>query len=651
MVAPVIALGVYELLAAGAAATGLGAFAVAKRREIADGLSDAADATQHAFRETAIQSLPYIIGAATGTRLWRPRTLPDIADADPVETLPLPGFADAAAWDVIQAPQFPAVPVATDAAPPVVREVPRVGDLPLPPAGGPPEDPLKGLRRIADRAKDIANRVGQNPFVRGAGTLYKWYIYGSAVVSLAEIGRRMVVGSKDDGPILYDLAYQPIFGESVAARALLGGHQVMAAETSAGMVAIALARSLIRRYSGKLGEQFVDKFLAQLPGFKATHAYSFLGNISFFEDQMAANDISTEHVDMNRATRTAAFFGFTSIAFYPLVGVISNVPRLRIGKYTLDGIGRIGFKEWLAKYSSKQLDLLRPTLLDYGNYALAAAWQVVARRMGPQLAARVAPHYVPRFQTFVIYAGFATVYRNITTAIASLPWLEDSDWSESMKMANARSALSIVLTDPYFYLGAKFNSKRAIYGNQLVFMGFILALNQFYSRFDGKDMAIKEADRSLKRAAAGGVDAVQLAVGQKPLTQRNVIVPPYVDLSAETWARLAEQYARDAHLDPQLISQLSGAMTRLLTSRTLDDRRVGMALGVLLTQIGQYQDGIPQAQQVWRRSMLQTIEKAGVVVHPRHAGQPLSAAELDRVFDDINDGVYDKARLFEFPLN
>jgi hypothetical protein len=637
VIAVPIAIGAYELLVAGAATAGLGVVAVAKRRELAEGLGGAASIAGEAAMDVTAKALPWIAAPLINRvpRIWR----------DDADTAPFP-IPEAAGLDLLDALQ--------PWAPPILHSEsaqPKNPPLPIPledagadgGAGAPPPGQGPRWRDLIKAARDGAAQIIKHPAIQGAATCYKWYIYGSTVLSVAEISRRMIAGDEANGPILYDYVYQPIFGESVAARALLGGHQVMAAETTSGMLAIALAKHLVgKRFAGTLGEKFVEKFLAQLPGFKTTHAYTLMGNITFFEDQMAANAMSTEHVDIDRATRTAAFFGFTSIAYYPLVGILSNVDRIKIGKWVLDGIGRVGFEEWLAKYTSKQLNLLRPNILDYGNHALAAMWQGAARILGPQLAARVAPHYAPRFQTWVLYAGFATVYRNVTTALASLPWLEDSNWSESMKMANVRNALSIALTDPYFYLGAKVNSWRSIFGNQLVFMGFIYALNQFYSRFDGKDIAVNEADRTLHHAASQSGAAVRNTVLSKPFTQRNFIVPPYLDLSVSTWAQLSKRYAGKHHLTAGHVEALVSATQVLLKSNNQDERRAGRALGVLLTQVSFN----PQ----WK-PLKATLRNVGVILDPDHAHHALSESELNQVFTDINDGKYDRRPLFQFPLS
>lgn len=647
MVAPVIALGVYELLAAGAAATGLGAFAVAKRREIAEGLSDATDAAQDAFRETAIQAIPYIIGAATGHAIWRPRALPDVTAAGPVETLPLPGFADAGAWGSIGVPRFPAVPVADgDAAPlPVVRELPRVTDIPPPPAGG-PEDPFKGLRRATDKVRDAAGqardlvlRVAQNRWVQGVYTLYKWQTYGLAVLATAEISRRAISGNKDHGPILYDYAYAPLFGESVAARTILGGQQLMAEETTAGILAVTLAKAVAPKWLTGLLD--VSKFTSQLPTFLSINAYAALGNWSFIEHQMAANNVAAQDVDFNRATRTAGLFGFTSIAYFPAKDWLINLPMF----------GRVGFREWWMRWGAAKVPTLQRTLTSTEglNWMGAQVYRGAEFLFGRRVASWLAPHYVPKLQTIGVYAVFATAYRNIAQAIASLPFFEDSDMGESLAMTNVRSAASTLLFDPYFYLGAKSNSVRSILGNQVIFMGLVYYLDQFYSPFDGTNLAVAEADRTLKAAFATGGEALAQATLSKPLTQRNFSVPPETDLSVKTWAELTRQYANHEVLNPTMVAALVTTMRSHLKSSEPGQRRAGMALGVMLSQVALTSRSVSEAWSGWRVGLAAILEKDGVQIHPRHAGRPLNADELDRVFEDINAGLYDESPLFQFP--
>lgn len=639
MVAPVIAIGVYELLAAGAAATGLGAVAVARRRELSERLSDAASSAQQALRTTTLHVLPYIIGATTGVRpqgLWRHGT-DEFAFRKPV---PVSGLD--LNLDSIR-PWSPPI-VHNDDVQPIVRPRPmpvpfermdggRTGS-PTPPNG--PEDPLSGLRhvaegaaRLAGRIKSVAGRVAQNPLLRGAAMAYKWYVYGSTVVALAEISRRMIVDDPQQvhGPILYDYVYEPLLGSSAAVRTFLGGHQVMSAETSAGMVAVALARRLIgTSFAGKfLSPGFIDKFVSQLPSFLSVHGYAAFGNLSFFEHQITANNTTIGEVDVDRATRTAGFFGFTSIAYFPITAWLINLPSL----------GRTGFREWWMRWGAEKMPAAREWFMGNRglNWSLAQMWRGMSAVLGPQLSAVVAPHYVPRMRTWLAYAAFATAYRSGTQAVASLPVFEDSNMAESMQMTAARNVASVTLFDPYFYLAAKSNSLRSMFGNQLVFMGLIWGLNRFFSPFDGKDVAVKEADRTLREAAFSGT--LQQAVLSKPLTQRNFWVPPYVDLSAATWAQLSRQYANGRQRDARFISELRMLMKFQLASNTLDNRRVGMALGVMLSQLG----------------LAEALRQDGVYVDPRHIGTPLELSELTKVFQDINNGLYDEVPLFQFPRN
>lgn len=648
MVVPVIALGVYELLAAGAAATGLGAVAVAKRREIAEGLSDAADATQQTFRETAIQSLPYIIGAATGTRLWRPNALPDVAAFGPLEALPLPGFADADAWGKIGVPHFPAVPVgATDATPPVIRELPRVGDSPMPPVGGPPEDPLGPLRRVADKAKEVAGhirglalRISQNRAVQIAYTLYKWQTYALAGIATAEISRRMIMGDKARGPILYDYVYEPLFDESVAARTLLGGYQLTAEETSAGTLAVMIAKVAAPKWLK--GWLDMTKFLKQLPAFLSINAYAFIGNWSFIEHQIAANNIDAKNVDFDRATRTAALFGFTSIAYFPIKDWLINLPIF----------GRIGFAQWLMRWKMAETpSLVRALTSTEGlNWLGAQIYRVTEARLGHGVANWLAPHYVPKVQTVAIYALFASSYRYLAQWAASQPLFEDSDKDQSLAMTNTRSVISTLIFDPYFYLGAKSNSVRSILGNQLVFMGLVYYLDQFYSPFDGKDVAVNEARRAIQAAAMSGKSSTMIKVTHsKPLTHRNFMVPPSTDLSVGTWTELSVQLAKNPDLNTPTVTLLLESMRSQLKSTELGDRRVGRAIALLLSHVANVLPfGADIEQLVMRGKLAQDLQTEGVSLDDTYRHHALTAAQLRNAFETINNGTQDAPPVVHF---
>ncbi|PIR21215.1 MAG: hypothetical protein COV45_00280 [Deltaproteobacteria bacterium CG11_big_fil_rev_8_21_14_0_20_47_16] len=644
MVAPLIAIGAYELIAAGAAGTGAAAVAIARRKGLAEGLGTLAETASAATAEMAVKALPWIMAPVIGRAptMWRYDT----------DTPPLP-ITEAGGLDLdIGAIQPWAPPIVHIEAPSVLPTQPVTAPLrridggagePPPPGQDPKwRELLKAARDAAARAKDVATQVGQNPWVQGAGTLYRWYIYASTVLTSAEIGRRMATGSKDHGPILYDYVYEPLFGEAVAARTILGAHQVMAAETTTGTMAIALASRFVGGpLAAKLGPEFVTKFLAQLPSFGAIHAMSALGNLAFFEHQMTANDVDLASVDIDRATRTAGFFGFTSTFFYPLVGILSNVPRITIGRFSLEGIGRIGFREWWMKWGTARFSQAVHAS-DYGNWAVAQLWHGAQWLLGKQVSQVLAPHYMPSFRTYALYAIFATVYRNGTQAIASLSPFENSNISESMAMTNVRNVTSIALFDHYLYLCAKGNSARAIFGAQLIFMGLIGFINQFFSPFDGEDVAVNEADRALQKAAQQGEEGVRETVLSKPLTQRNFLVPPYMDLSTATWAQLSSRYATAKNLDKAFFEQLASTMQKLLLSKDVDERRVGMALGVLLTQVS--------FNPKWQ-SLQSKLHQAGVVLDPSRFNRPLAIDDFEQVFEEISDGVYDKTPLFRFPLN
>lgn len=638
MVVPVIALGVYELLAAGAAATGIGAFAVAKRREIADGLADAGAAAVDSATELSLKALPWILTAATGVRpqgLWRYDTV----------QAPIPVTGLDLDLDALK-PWSPPILHIEDAPPTAEpRPLPIPLDLieggltghPNPPTG--PEDPLSGLRRFTERARELggqisagAHRVAQNRWVQGAYSLYKWYNYGLAAIATGEISRRMMVGSTDHGPLLYDYLYEPAFGPSATVRTLLGGQQLMAEETTAGMLAVSLAKAIAPKWLSPWLD--ANKFVSQLPTFLSVHAYSTLGNWSFIVHQMTANNIDAGDVDFDRATRTAGLFGFTSIAYFPIKDWLINLPRF----------GRMGFHQWWMRWGAAQRPTIQRALTstDGLNWVGAQLYHGAEIRVGPRVAAFFAPHYIPKPSTVMVYAVFATAYRNVTQAIASLPFFEDSDMGQSLVLTNARSAATTILFDPYLYLGAKSNSARSIFGNQLVFMGLIYVLNPFYSPFDGKDVAVAEADRVLKDAFASGKGGLQRAVMAKPLTQRNFAVPPETDLSVKTWVELTRQYTTQEVLRPAFVSALVSTMRSHLKSDELGGRRVGMALGVVLSQVALSPKGVPQ-------KLGRLLEQSGVRMAPHHAGHPLDAKELDRVFHDINTGLYDESPLFQFP--
>lgn len=645
MVLPVIAIGVYELLAAGAAATGLGAFAVAKRHELAEGVAAAADVVAETATDLSLQALPWIVSAATGVRpqgLWR--HYDTVQDPIPVTGLDLD-------LDALKPWSPPILHIGETHPTPVARPrpipVPIDGGLtgsPTPPTG--PEDPLSGLRRWTETAKKVggqlkdgAQRVAQNRWVQGAYTLYRWYNYGLAAIATAEISRRMVVGGKDHGPVLYDYMYEPLFGKSDAVRTLLGGQQLMAEETTTGILAVTLAKAVAPKWLSPWMD--ANKFVSQLPSFLSIHAYSTLGNWSFIEHQMTANNTDAGNVDFDRATRTAGFFGFTSIAYFPIKDWLINLPRF----------GRIGFREWWMRWGARQMPTLQRALTstDGANWLGARLYHGAEMLVGPRVAAFFAPHYIPKLSTAVVYALFATAYRNVTQAIASLPFFEDSDMQQSLWMTNARSAASTVLFDPYLYLGAKSNSVRSIFGNQVVFMGLIYALNPYFSPFDGKDVAVAEADRVLKTAFAKGMADLQKAVLAKPLTQCNFSVPPEMNLSAKTWAELTRQYTSHEVLSPVFVSALVGTMRSHLGSHEMGTRRVGMALGVMLSQLAASPSEMSQGFLGWQAGLVGVLEHNGVRVAPRHAGRPLDTQELDRVFQDINDGHYDESPLFQFP--
>lgn len=649
-----IAIGAYELLAAGAVATGLAAYGVAKRRDIANGLNNAATAAQDTFRESTLHALPYIIGAATGRSLWRPHVLPAITDSGTLQPLPLPDFADARWLDELTIPalliQASDLPVSRPL--PDLRVLPRADDVPLPPAGGPPEDPLGPLLRALAKVKQVAGRLtagaqaaAKNPWVQGAAVAYRWYVYGSTAVAAAEISRRMIINNPKQvhGPILYDYIYEPLLGDSTAVRTFLGGHQVMSAETSAGMIAVELAKRIIRTaFAGRfLSTGFVDKFVSQLPSFLSVHGYAAFGNLSFFEHQMTANNTAVQDVDIDRATRTAGFFGFTSIAYFPITAWLINLPTF----------GRVSFREWWMRWGGEKTPALREWLLSNRgmNWSFAQLWHGVEHLLGPHLAAVVAPHYVPRVRTWLAYAGFATVYRSGTQAMASSPLFEDSNISESLEMTLARNLVSVTMFDPYFYLGARSNSLRSMFGNQIVFMGVIYALNPFFSPFDGKDVAVAEAERSMKAGFAKGDEALKAVVLSKPLTERNFL-PPRTDLSNATWAHLIAQFAQDTEQNSVFTEALSRVMKDLLMAKEPGERRVGMALGVMLTHIAHTMpDGVSFSQQTSRWRLSVALKEAGVHLDRAYQDRMLDTPQLLKALEAINHGTQDAPPIVHFP--
>lgn len=307
MAAPVIAIGVYELFAADAAAIGIGAVAIAKRRELTEGLSDAAGAMHDTFRKAAVQSLPYIIGATTGSRPFRPRAIPDAADAVSI-SLPLPGFADPAAWDAIGVPAWAGLPALPR---PGVRETATgrtltdLGNVEVyPPEDPPPSDPLKPLQEGLNR---LGRAIIRHP-------LFKAYQY----ITLVYGGLSVLFPSEEKGPFLYGQVWKRFIGESVEARAFFGLLEVVAAESFGGMLAVAIARRVGPRLPARLATIIKNN----TPSFAQVNLAALLGGPSFYQYQMTANNTASHDVDVVRATRNAFFLGFTSTLFFPLKDMI-----------------------------------------------------------------------------------------------------------------------------------------------------------------------------------------------------------------------------------------------------------------------------------------------------------------------------------------